>query len=210
MMSNPDHKFIPDLDESILHPNPIMQFKMWFDQALAAKLPHADAMTVATATKDGRPSARVVLLKLVDDRGLVFFTNYKSRKGGELSANPRAALVSYWPEFNRQVRVEGTVSQLSADESDAYFATRPRDSQLSSLTSAQSETIASRGELDRHFEKLKQQYEGKSIPRPSHWGGYRVHADRIEFWQSRFARLNDRILYTRQPSGSWTTTRLQP
>jgi pyridoxamine 5'-phosphate oxidase len=140
----------------------------------------------------------------------VFYTNYDSRKGKELSANPAAALVFFWEEVNRSVRVEGNVTKLSPDESDEYFATRPRDGQLSSLTSSQSEVVESREVLDKRFEELKEKYEGKTIPRPSYWGGYRVYPHRIEFWQQRFARLNDRIEYQRSNDGTWLMRRLQP
>jgi len=167
-------------------------------------------MTVATASPDGRPSARMVLLKLADQRGFVFYTNYDSRKGRELADNPHAALVFFWAELNRSVRVEGSVEKLNAEESDAYFTTRPRDGQLSSVTSAQSEPVASREELDTRFADLKERYEGKEIPRPAHWGGYRLRPVRIEFWQQRFARLNDRVEYARQPDGTWKKTRLCP
>ena len=200
----------PNLDDHVLDPDPIKQFKLWFDEAGRAGVPQADAMALATATRDGSPSARMVLLKTVDDRGFVFYTDGGSRKGRELVMNPRGALVFFWAELNRQVRIEGTVAQLSAEESDAYFATRPYDSQLSSLTSVQSEPIASRVELDRRFEQRRLHYDGKSIPRPLSWGGYRVRPGSIEFWQARFARLNDRILYTLQHDGTWVRTRLQP
>jgi len=200
----------PDLDERIMHADPIVQFQYWFDDARKAGITQPEAMTLATAGADGRPSARVVLLKLVDERGFVFYTNYDSRKGKELSANPAAALVFFWEEMNRSVRVEGNVTKLSSYESDEYFATRPRDGQLSSLTSSQSEVVESREVLDKRFEELKEKYEGKTIPRPSYWGGYRVYPHRIEFWQQRFARLNDRIEYQRSNDGTWLMRRLQP
>lgn len=179
-------------------------------EASDAKLSQPDTMVLATASVDGRPSARVVLLKSVDDSGFVFYTNYRSRKGSDIESNPRAALTFFWPEMNRQVRIEGTVARLTAAESDRYFSSRPRDSQLSSLTSAQSQPINNRGELDRRFDELKHLYDGKSIPRPGHWGGYRVQPESMEFWQSRVARLNDRVIYNRRGDGSWTTMRLQP
>jgi pyridoxamine 5'-phosphate oxidase len=201
---------LPPLDEQILHPDPIVQFQRWFDDAKQAGLPQPEAMTLATASGDGRPSARVVLLKNVDERGFVFYTSYNSRKGRELEQNPVAALVFFWQELNRSVRVEGNVTRVSPQESDAYFATRPRDGQLSSLTSSQSEVVAGREVLDRRFEALRTSYEGKVIERPPHWGGYCVHPFRIEFWQQRFARLNDRIEYLRADTGIWRMRRLQP
>jgi pyridoxamine 5'-phosphate oxidase len=204
------HAGLPDLDDHILDADPVKQFSRWYQDAVAAHIPEPDAMTLATANRDGIPSARMVLLKKADEHGFVFFTNYNSRKGQDMLQDPRAALVFFWPGIQRQVRIEGTVSRLPANESDSYFATRPRESQLSSLTSLQSKPIASREELDKRFEELKLQFEGKPIPRPSHWGGYLVQPLAMEFWQSRFARMNDRILYTRQQSGRWVQTRLQP
>jgi pyridoxamine 5'-phosphate oxidase len=201
---------IPDLDETSLDPDPIKQFQIWFEDARNANPLQADAMVVATATTEGKPSARMVLLKAVDQRGFVFYTNYDSRKGRELESNPYVALVFFWNAMNRQVRIEGTIFRLSAAESDAYFATRPPDGQLSSITSAQSEPIQSRAELDRRFNEIKQRYDGRVIPRPPHWGGYLVEPENIEFWQTRFARLNDRMLYTRQQGSGWMQTRLQP
>jgi pyridoxamine 5'-phosphate oxidase len=209
-MSDFKHVQIPDLDDHILDPDPIKQFKLWFDEANRAGIPQTDAMALATATRDGSPSARMVLLKAVDDEGFVFYTSRVSRKGRELAINSRAALIFFWAELNRQVRIEGSVASLSTEESDEYFSARPRDSQLSSWASVQSEQITSRAELDRRFEQLKQQYEGRPVPRPDYWGGYRVLPEFIEFWQSRFARLNDRILYSRRRDGIWARTRLQP
>jgi pyridoxamine 5'-phosphate oxidase len=193
-----------------LNPNPITQFHRWFQEARAANAVQLDAMALATATKDGKPSVRMVLLKGFDANGFVFYTNYESRKGKELTSNPAAALVFHWPELERQVRIEGSVEKVSPEESDAYFQTRPRESQISAHVSAQSEVIRSREELDRRFEELQKQYEGHPIPRPSYWGGYRLKPSRIEFFQSRFARLNDRILYERQEDGSWVMKRLAP
>jgi len=200
----------PHLDVGGLDPDPIKQFSHWYDAAWAAGIKLPDAMTLATATGNGKPSARIVLLKNVDQGGFVFYTNYDSRKGAELSDNPRAALVFYWTELDRSVRIEGRVSKISAEESDAYFATRPRESRLSSLASAQSRVLSNREELDRRFEELRKQFDGRPIPRPEQWGGYRLEPDAIEFWQQRYARLNDRILYERQPDGSWTMRRLAP
>lgn len=201
---------IPDLDEHILDPDPIKQFQHWYADAGAAHLPQHDAMTLATATPNGQVSARVVLFKQVDEQGFVFYTNYNSRKGRELAANSSAALVFLWKELNRSIRIEGKVARITAAESDAYFATRPRESQLSSLTSHQSEVVPSREYIDKQFDDLRAQYEGKPIPRPAHWGGYRVTPHAIEFWQHRFARLNDRVLYELQSGGIWTMKRLSP
>ena len=201
---------LPDLDEHTIDPDPIQQFKRWFDDAVRSKLQQPDAMVLATTRPDGAPAARMVLLKSVDERGFVFYTNYNSHKGTDLAATPQAALVFYWPQLNRQVRIEGTVTKVANEESDAYFASRPRESQLSALTSNQSQIITSRAELDRRFEQLKKEYENRPVPRPAHWGGYRVYHETIEFWQSRFARLNDRVRYSRLPSGDWKKERLQP
>lgn len=201
---------LPPLIEKDLDPNPITQFHRWFEQARAANVLQLDAMALATATKDGKPSVRMVLLKSFDSEGFVFYTNYDSRKGKELALNPAAALVFHWPEVERQVRIEGLVEKVSPEESDAYFETRPRESQIGAHVSAQSEPIGSRGKLERRFEELQKQYEGRPIPRPSYWGGYRLKPTQIEFFQSRFARLNDRILYERQEDGTWSMKRLAP
>jgi pyridoxamine 5'-phosphate oxidase len=198
------------LDEMSLGPDPGAEFRAWYETAAAAHVPQHDAMMLATAAADGTPSARMVLLKQADNHGFVFFTNYNSRKGRELAANPHAALVFFWAELNRSVRVEGAVEKLSAAESDAYFATRPRDGQLSSVTSKQSEPVGSRGELDRRFEEMKMKFADRPVPRPAHWGGYRLKPIRIEFWQQRFARLNDRVEYVKLTDGTWRKTRLEP
>jgi pyridoxamine 5'-phosphate oxidase len=201
---------LPPLIEKNLDPNPIKQFQEWLDKAFSAKIPQAESMTLATATTKGAPSARMVLLKHVDAEGFVFYTNYNSQKGRELVENPHASLVFYWEELHRQVRIEGTVSKVSPEESDAYFQTRPRESQISAHASAQSELIGSREELDRRFEELQRKFEGQAVPRPRHWGGYRLKPTRIEFWQSGYARLNDRIVYELQKDGSWKMKRLAP
>lgn len=201
---------LPELDEHSLDPDPIRQFHVWYRDAQEAEVPQYDAMGIATATPDGRPSVRMVLLKQVDADGFVFHTNYESRKGKEIAANPVAALVFFWAPLNRSVRIEGPITKTSAGESDAYFATRPRDRQLSSLTSIQSTPVAGREELDARYNELEQQYAGMTIPRPAHWGGYRVKPLAIEFWQQRFARLNDRVLYTLQSDGTWWRIRLAP
>ena len=199
-----------DLLESAMDADPIRQFEAWFRQAEAANLPEPNAMTLATATPDGQPSARVVLLKAFDDRGFTFFTNYESRKGRELSANPRAALLFYWPILQRQVRIEGTVERVSEAESDAYFHSRPLGSRLGACASPQSEVIASRDELEQRVRELSERYAAGDVPRPPHWGGYRVRPEVIEFWQGRPDRLHDRLRYRRDSSGRWRLERLSP
>jgi pyridoxamine 5'-phosphate oxidase len=184
-------------------------FRVWLDQALAAGLHEPTAMTLATCTPDGRPSARIVLLKGFDERGFSFFSNYDSRKGRELTANPRAALVFYWGELERQVRVEGTVERVGEAESDAYHATRPRGSQLGAWTSWQSEVIAGRGILERRLEEIVARFGDGPVSRPPHWGGYRLVPDAIEFWQGRPSRLHDRLRY-RLVNGAWARERLSP
>jgi pyridoxamine 5'-phosphate oxidase len=197
------------LRESDADPDPIEQFRGWFGEALAADLHEPNAMTLATATADGRPSARVVLLKGFDERGFVFYTNYGGRKSRELEANPRAALVFYWGELERQVRVEGRVSRVPDGESDAYFAGRPRGSQLGALASEQSRPVRDRGALERRLRELEGEYEGREVPRPAFWGGYRIEPETIEFWQGRENRLHDRLRY-RRSEGGWKIERLQP
>lgn len=204
------HMPVPDLDDGILDPDPIKQFNQWFSLVVesGAKLP--DAVALATATRSGRPSVRTVLLKRADAGGFVFYSNYESRKGAELAENPHAALGFHWAAFDRAVRVEGPVERLNREESVRYFATRPRESQLSTLTSAQSRVVSSRGYLDRRYEELQLELEGKEIACPAYWGGYALKPVRIEFWQQRFARLNDRIEYSLQRDGSWVMVRLAP
>jgi pyridoxamine 5'-phosphate oxidase len=198
------------LKESDTDPNPIEQFRAWFDEALAANLHEPNAMTLATATPEGRPSARVVLLKGFDERGFVFYTNYEGRKSGELEANPRCALDFYWGELERQVRIEGRAVRIPDEESDAYFAGRPRGSQLGAWVSEQSRPVADRGVLERRLRELEAEYEGREVPRPPFWGGYRVEPEVIEFWQGRENRLHDRLVYRRSGNGGWRRERLQP
>ncbi|MEH2449035.1 MAG: pyridoxamine 5'-phosphate oxidase [Nostoc sp.] len=190
--------------------NPFTQFKKWFDQALAGQLPEPNAMTIATATPDGKPSARMVLLKDFDERGFVLFTNYNSHKGKELAENPQAALVFWWAELERQVRISGYVEKVSETESDQYFNSRPASSRLGAWVSNQSEAIESREVLERYLQEFKSKYENQEIPRPPHWGGLRVIPTEIEFWQGRPSRLHDRLLYSRLDNGSWNIKRLSP
>ena len=200
---------IAGLDENTINRDPIKQFQAWFDDAIAAKLPLPEAMTLATATADGKPSARMVLLKQVDDDGFVFFTNYNSAKAEQLDANPYAALVFYWSRLDRQVRVEGSVVRTSAQESCDYFKTRPRESQIGAWASPQSEVISGREVLEQRAKALEEVYLDRGVDCPEHWGGYRLRPERIEFWKSRIGRLHDRILYERVSDG-WTITRLAP
>ncbi len=197
------------LSERDVDPDPVAQFRVWFEEALEANLHEPNAMTLATSTPDGRPSARVVLLKGYDERGFVFYTNYEGRKAAELERNPRAALVFYWGELERQVRVEGGTARVSEEESDAYYESRPRGSRLGAWASEQSRTVDGRERLEARLRGLERDYEGKGIPRPPFWGGYRVEPEAIEFWQGRENRLHDRILY-RRVDGVWEIERLQP
>lgn len=189
---------------------PISLFQRWLDDAIENEPLDATAMTLATATPTGRPSARIVLLRGVDERGFVFFTNYDSRKGAELKGNANAALTFFWPTMQRQVRIEGHVEFTSREESEAYFATRPRGSQLGAWASAQSRVLASRAELETLAAKIAEQYEGIDVPCPPDWGGYRVSPEVIEFWQGRESRLHDRLRFTLQPGDVWLIERLAP
>lgn len=198
------------LDETTVDRDPIRLFRNWFDAAVASGSRLPESMTLATATKDARPSARVVLLKQVDEAGFVFYTNYRSAKANELEENPQAALVFYWVGLDRQVRVEGRVERVSAAESDDYFKTRPRDSQLGALASPQSEVIENREVLENRLRELEGAYRDREVERPAHWGGYRLKPVRIEFWENRPGRLHDRVAYDLQADGSWTVKRLAP
>jgi pyridoxamine 5'-phosphate oxidase len=192
--------------------DPIRQFLAWLDEARAAQPEDFTTMTLATAGREGQPSARVVLLKGVDERGFVFYTNYGSQKAREMEENPRAALVFYWPAFDRQVRVEGTVERATREESETYFRSRPLGSRLGAWASPQGEVIASREELERAVEEAARRFADGDVPLPEHWGGYRVRPESIEFWQGRESRLHDRLRYRRDLSGDggWTIERLAP
>lgn len=197
------------LDESHSDPDPFRQFSLWFEQVKPLE-GDPTAMALATATRDGRPSVRTVLLKAVDARGFVFFTNYDSRKAREIAETGRASLLFFWRSVDRQVRINGIVEKVTADESDAYFATRPLDSRLSVYASRQSEVLDSRATLDSRFDTARQAYSDGNVPRPDWWGGYRVVPDEVEFWQGRESRLHDRMQYRRQPDGAWIRERLAP
>jgi len=196
------------LDERDVDPDPIRQLIAWIDQAIAARVNEPNAMTLATC-EDGRPSARVMLLKNVDADGLSFFTNYLSRKGRQMAANPQVAAVMWWPELERQVRIEGTVSRTTIEESRDYFAKRPPDARLGAVASPQSEIVESRRQLEGRMAELRHQYPDGNIPCPEHWGGFRLRPRRMEFWQGRPSRLHDRIEYLRE-NNAWTIRRLAP
>ncbi len=210
-MSGTDAQTLPDvLDEKTVDRNPIDLFRRWFDAAVNSGSRLPESMTLATATRDGRPSARVVLLKKFDDDGFVFYTNYNSSKARQLEENPFAALVMYWTVIDRQVRVEGSVQRVSPGQSDDYFRSRPRESQIGALASPQSEVIENRQVLEQRFQDFDKFYRDRHVERPAHWGGYILKPERIEFWQNRSGRMHDRILYEREPSGSWSIKRLAP
>jgi pyridoxamine 5'-phosphate oxidase len=196
-------------DEDSVEEYPIAQFKKWFDESVRVEQPDPEAMTLSTVSTGGEVSARVVLLRGLDERGFVFFTNYESRKSRELIANPRAALTFYWGSLNRQVRIEGVVEKVAQEESEEYFQSRPRGSQLGAWASPQSREIAGRESLDRMFTEVEQRFKGQPIPCPPFWGGFRLKPVRIEFWQGRENRLHDRILYSLDDDG-WRISRLAP
>lgn len=197
------------LSEEDVDPDPILQFNKWFGEALAAQVAEPNAMSVSTADANGRPSSRILLIKGVDASGFTWFTNYESRKAQDLRQNPQAALLFYWTELERQVRIEGRVERVSDAESDAYFHSRPLGSRIGAHASAQSRPLAARGELEDRVARLAQEL-GNEPPRPPYWGGYRLVPDYLEFWQGRPSRLHDRIAYTLQADGSWKRQRLQP
>jgi pyridoxamine 5'-phosphate oxidase len=198
------------LGEADTDPNPIAQFRVWFDEALKSEVIDANAMSLATASTSGEPSVRTVLLKELDERGFVFYTQYDSAKGRDLTPNPRAALLFYWAPLERQVRITGRVDRVPRAMSEAYFATRPVESQWGAWTARQSSEVDSREWLEQEYAAVRQRYATPPIPCPPDWGGYRVEPERIEFWQGRPGRLHDRLLYTRQHDGTWTRVRLAP
>ncbi len=197
------------LDAADVAADPFTQFNTWFEQALAAQVNEPNAMSVATVDAGGRPTSRIVLIKQYDQRGFTWYTNYDSQKGQQLAANPHAALLFFWPELERQVRIEGSVQRTSEEESETYFNSRPLKSRLAAIASVQSQTIESRAALEQNYASAEAQY-GEAPPRPQHWGGFRLVPERIEFWQGRRSRFHDRIVYVRQLDGSWRTERLQP
>lgn len=197
------------LDEKDVAQNAIAQFEKWFKEAVDAKVNEPNAMTVCTASKDGKPSARILLLRNFNEKGFVYYTNYNSRKGNEINENPNVALLFFWPELERQVRIEGTVVKQTSEESDLYFKTRPRTSKLGAWTSEQSAVIANRDVIATEYAKFEVQFPTEDVPRPPHWGGYLLKPETIEFWQGRPSRLHDRILYSKTKN-SWKIERLAP
>lgn len=197
------------LGEDQADADPIRQFTAWFDEAASAQILDVNAMTLATTAADGDPDARIVLLKGFDDDGFVFFTNYQSAKGRDLAAHPRACLLFFWVELERQVRITGSVTRVSRSESEEYFHSRPFESQVGAWASPQSTPVADRTLLETRYAELSAQYAGQTVPLPEYWGGYRVAPEKVEFWQGRPSRLHDRLLYTRGPNG-WSRSRLAP
>lgn len=198
------------LNESDLHPSPFVQFAKWFEEAKASQPILPEAMTVSTATADGQVSSRICLMKGFDSRGFFFVTNYDSRKGAEIHENPSAALCWWWPALERQARAEGAIVKSTSEESDIYWMTRPRGSQIGAWASDQSRVILGRGDLEARFRELEQAYRDRDVPRPPHWGGYRVIPTSVEFWQGRADRLHDRFVYRLRESKDWVIERLSP
>lgn len=199
-----------ELSKKEVEKNPIKQFGKWFQEAMDSGIYEPNAMTLATTSIDRKPSARIVLLKGYDERGFLFYTNYLSAKGKEISRNPVVAVVFHWPELARQVRIEGTVEKLSKEESERYFHSRPKESQIGALISPQSQLIENRDELEKNWKVAELKYTDKTIPKPAHWGGYLIKPQVIEFWQGRSSRLHDRIVYKKSDKQSWKIVRLAP
>ena len=196
--------------EKDLAKNPFRQFERWFQEAEAAQISEPNAMTLATTSRDNRPSARTMLLKGCDGRGFVFYTNYESRKGRELDVNPRATLLFPWVAMERQITVEGSVMRVTREESETYFHTRPRASQLAAWASPQSTAVAGRAVIEESYRVIEKKYEGREVPLPPNWGGFRLTPETVEFWQGRRSRLHDRLRYRREPGGDWVIERLAP
>lgn len=201
---------IGSLDEKMISSDPFRQFNKWMENALAAKVLEPTAMTLSTATKKGIVGSRIVLLRDLDKKGFNFFTNYNSAKGREMKENKNVSLNFFWPELQRQVRITGVIEKLPEKASEKYFASRPRESQIGAWASNQSEVLTNRQELESRVEKLFIEFDGKKVPRPKHWGGYRVKPTQIEFWQGRQSRLHDRFLFKKARTGKWVMTRLNP
>lgn len=199
-----------DLDETKAARNPFEMFHLWFNEAVDSQIDEPNAMTLATADSSGAPSARIVLLKGISQEGFVFYTNYGSRKGAEINKNPRAALLFFWKELERQIRITGTLTKVSRAESKEYFNSRPFESRIGALVSHQSEKVRSRQELEKKFAEAMKLYEGKEVPLPDFWGGYRLLPESFEFWQGRPSRLHDRLFYEKSESGEWVISRLSP
>jgi pyridoxamine 5'-phosphate oxidase len=200
---------VAELRKSAVDPDPLEQFRRWYADAEAAEIKVPQAMALATSTPDGAPSVRMVLLKGADERGFVFFTGYVSRKAGDLDENPHAALLFHWDPLGRQVRIEGQVERVAEQESDAYFATRPRGAQLAAAASQQSSVLRDRAEIDTRVDELAREHEGSEVRRPDHWGGFRLVPEAYEFWQHRDDRMHDRLRY-RRANGDWIVERLSP
>jgi pyridoxamine 5'-phosphate oxidase len=198
------------LEENNINSSPFVQFEKWFEETLKSKVNEPNAMHLSTISENMRPVGRVVLLKFFDTSGLCFFTNYNSRKASNLAFNPFGALTFFWPELERQIRIEGTIDKMSEAESITYFSERPRKSQLGAWASPQSEEIESRAVLEENYKKLEEKFEGKQVPRPEHWGGYRLRPDYFEFWQGRRSRLHDRIIYKMGSNALWEIKRIAP
>lgn len=198
------------LTEKEVSQDPIKQFEKWFNDAMKAGIHEPNAMTLATATNDGRPSARILLLKGFTQEGFIFYTNYLSRKGREMAKNPLASIVFFWGEMERQVRIEGTIEKVSKEESEAYFHSRPKLSQIGALASPQSQEIADRTVIESKMQQLEAQYADSEVPKPSHWGGYILKPQLVEFWQGRQSRLHDRIVYKKADKKTWKIVRLAP